>query len=132
MEAAGRAHRRALDSRTQLRGLGFAFAVVNAAIRLLFAMGREQASARPRNCRRTVPLSLVGILHPHAYTLADLLPFAALGWLCLGAIAAGVLLARRPTSFETLGRVFMPAPGSQGGRRALRASRSASRPRGGM
>ena len=75
---------------------------------------------------------LWGILHPHAYTLADLLPFAALGWLCLGAIAAGVLRARRPASFKTLGRVFMPATDSQGGRRAPRASRSTSPPRGGM
>ena len=49
---------------------------------------------------------LWGILHPRARTLVDLLPFAALGWLCLGAIAAGVLRARRPASFETLGRVF--------------------------
>ena len=52
---------------------------------------------------------LWGILHPRARTLMDLLPFAALGWLCLGTIAAGVLRARRPTSFETLGRVFTPA-----------------------
>jgi amino acid transporter len=52
---------------------------------------------------------LWGILHPRARTLMDLLPFAALGWLCLGAITAGVLRARRPTSFETLGRVFTPA-----------------------
>jgi amino acid transporter len=52
---------------------------------------------------------LWGILHPRARTLVDLLPFAALGWLCLGTIAAGVLRARRPTSFETLGRVFTPA-----------------------
>jgi amino acid transporter len=49
---------------------------------------------------------LWGILHPRARTLVDLLPFAALGWLCLGAIVAGVLWARRPASFETLGRVF--------------------------
>jgi amino acid transporter len=49
---------------------------------------------------------LWGILHPRARTLVDLLPFAALGWLCLGAIAAGVLRARRPASLETLGRVF--------------------------
>ena len=33
----------------------------------------------------------------------------ALGWLCLGIIAAGVLRARRPASFETVGRVFTPA-----------------------
>jgi hypothetical protein len=52
---------------------------------------------------------LWGVLHPRARTLVDLLPFAALGWLCLGAIAAGVLRARRPASFETLGRVFTPA-----------------------
>ena len=39
---------------------------------------------------------LWGIVHPSAYTLVNLLPFAALGWLCLGVIAAGVLRARRP------------------------------------
>ena len=52
---------------------------------------------------------LWGILHPRAYTLVNLLPFAALGWLCLGAVVAGVLSVRRPASFETLGRVTMPA-----------------------
>ncbi len=52
---------------------------------------------------------LWGVLHPHARALMDLLPFAALGWLCLGAIAAGVLRTRRPASFEALGRVFVPA-----------------------
>lgn len=31
-----------------------------------------------------------------AYTLVNLLPFVALGWLCLGVIAAGVLRAKRP------------------------------------
>ncbi len=51
---------------------------------------------------------LWGILHPRAYTLVNLLPFVALGWLCLGAVVAGVLRARRPASFETLGKVFMP------------------------
>jgi amino acid transporter len=51
---------------------------------------------------------LWGILHPPAYTLVNLLPFVALGWLCLGVIAAGILRIRRPASFETLGRVFMP------------------------
>jgi amino acid transporter len=51
---------------------------------------------------------LWGILHPRARTLVDWLPFAALGWLCLGVIAVGVLRARRPASFETLGRVFTP------------------------
>jgi LuxR family transcriptional regulator, maltose regulon positive regulatory protein len=38
---------------------------------------------------------LWGILRPPAYTLMNLLPFMALGWLCLGAIAAGVLHSRR-------------------------------------
>ena len=52
---------------------------------------------------------LWGILRPPAYTLVNLLPFAALGWLCLGVIAAAVLRARRPASFQALGRVFMPA-----------------------
>jgi hypothetical protein len=33
----------------------------------------------------------------------------ALGWLCLGGIAVGVLRSRRPASFETLGRVVAPA-----------------------
>jgi amino acid transporter len=50
---------------------------------------------------------LWGILRPPAYTLMNLLPFAALGWLCIGAIAAGVLRARRPATFEALGTVFM-------------------------
>jgi hypothetical protein len=52
---------------------------------------------------------LWGILDPPTYTLVNLLPFAALGWLCLGVIAAAVLKARRPASFQALGRVFMPA-----------------------
>jgi amino acid transporter len=52
---------------------------------------------------------LWGIIHPRAYTLVNLLPFAALGWLCLGVIAAGVLRARRPVNLEALGRVFTPA-----------------------
>ena len=196
-----------IDLVVVLTGLGFAIAVVNAAIRVLFAMGREQAlpASLARLSSRQTPavsigcvavlalvlglpltyadggartfgylagaggLSIVlvylavniaairafrtefrdqfrlwrhllvpataavlflfplwGILHPHARTLADLLPFAALGWLGLGAIAVGVLRARRPESFETLGRVFMPATDSQA------ASRSTSRPRDGV
>ena len=67
------------------------------------------ASAHPRHGRRDLPVPPWGILHPPAYTLVNLLPFTALGWLCLGVIAAAVLRARRPASFETLGRVFMPA-----------------------
>ena len=50
-----------------------------------------------------------GILRPPAYTLMGVLPFMALGWLCVGAIAAGFLRTRRPAAFKTLGRVFMPA-----------------------
>jgi amino acid transporter len=52
---------------------------------------------------------LWGILHPRTHRLMDLLPFVALGWLCLGVIAARVLRSRRPASFEALGRVFAPA-----------------------
>ena len=52
---------------------------------------------------------LWGILHPRAYTLVNVLPFLALGWLCLGVIAAGVLRATRPASLEALGSVFTPA-----------------------
>jgi amino acid transporter len=54
---------------------------------------------------------LWGILHPSAYTLVNLLPFVALGWLGLGAVAAAVLRSRRPASFKTLGRGFMPSEG---------------------
>ena len=173
-----------------LTGLGFVIASLNAAIRVLFAMGREQAlpGSLARLSRRQTPvvsigcvavltlllglpltyadggartfgylagaggLSVVlvylavniatirafrtefrtefrlwrhllvpvtaavlfmfplwGILHPRAHKLVDLLPFGALGWLGLGGIAAGVLRARRPETFEALGRVFMPA-----------------------
>ena len=172
-----------------LTGLGFVIAVFNAAIRILFAMGREQVlpGSLARLSRRHTPvvaigcaavltlalglpltylkggtrafaylagagaLSIVliylavnvatirafrtefrgqfrlwrhlllpaaaavlflfplwGILHPRAYTLVNLLPFAALGWLCLGVIAAVVLHARRPANLEALGRVFTP------------------------
>jgi amino acid transporter len=52
---------------------------------------------------------LWGILHPRAYTLVNLLPFAALGWLCLGVIAAGILRAKRPANLGALGRVFTSA-----------------------
>ena len=52
---------------------------------------------------------LWGILHPHAHQVADLLHFTALGWLAVGVIVAAILRTRRPESFETLGRVFVPA-----------------------
>jgi amino acid transporter len=173
-----------------LTGLGFVIAAVNAAIRILFAMGREQAlpvSLARLSSRHTpvvaiggvalltvvlglpltyfsggvrtfgylagagglsvvlvylavnmaairafrtefrtefrpgrhllVPatavvlllLPLWGILHPRTHDLASLLPFAALGWLCIGIVTASILRIRRPAGFETLGRVFMPA-----------------------
>ena len=49
----------------------------------------------------------------------NLLPFTALGWLCLGVIAAAVLRARRPASFQALGRVFMPADEEAGSSKDL-------------
>ena len=52
---------------------------------------------------------LWGIIRPPAYTLVNLLPFTGLGWLCLGAIAAAVLRARRPAAFAALGGEFTPA-----------------------
>jgi hypothetical protein len=51
---------------------------------------------------------LWGIIHPYAYTLVNLLPFIALGWLALGIIAVRILRARRPASFQELGRDFLP------------------------
>ena len=56
---------------------------------------------------------LWGILRPRHHTLADLLPFAALGWLGLGAVAVGVLRARRPAGLERLGRVFIQPTDNQ-------------------
>ena len=52
---------------------------------------------------------LWGILHPQAYTLTSVLPFIALGWLGMGAIAVGVLRVRRPETFAALGRTAMAA-----------------------
>ena len=52
--------------------------------------------------------SLWGIIHPNAYTLVNLLPFTALGWLALGIIAVSTLRARRPASLQALGKVFLP------------------------
>jgi len=179
-----------IDLVVVLTGLGFVIAASNAAIRVLFAMGREHALPGPlarlsgrqtpvvaigfiavltlalglpltvaygaattagyliaagglavvlvyftgnvavirafrtefRDEFRPVPHLLIpaiagviflfplwGIIHPRAYTLVNLLPFAALGWLALGVIVAAVLRARRPESFQTLGKVFMPS-----------------------
>ena len=47
-------------------------------------------------------------LFPGAYTLANLLPFISLGWLLIGAIAAGILRARRNARFRALGRAVAP------------------------
>jgi len=52
---------------------------------------------------------LWGILHPRTHRLVDLLPYAALAWLCIGAVTAGALWARRPAGLQALGRVFLPA-----------------------
>ena len=51
---------------------------------------------------------LWGILFPGAYTLANLLPFISLGWLLIGALAAGILRARRPVTFQALGGAVAP------------------------
>ena len=45
---------------------------------------------------------------PPAYTLMGVLPFTALGWLRIGAIAAGLLRSRRPATLKTLGRAPIP------------------------
>jgi amino acid transporter len=181
-----------IDFVVVLAGLGFVIATFNVAIRVLFAMGREQVlpGALTRLSRRRTPVIAIacvaafalilglpltwryggvrtfgyiagagglavvlvylavniavirafrtefrdefrvwrhlivpaaaavlflfplwGILHPRARQLADLLHFTALGWLGLGVIVAVILRARRPSAFETLGRVFMPADG---------------------
>ena len=54
---------------------------------------------------------LWGIVHPRAYTLVNLLPFIALGWLCLGIIVSRVLRARQPAIFQALGEAYMPSEG---------------------
>jgi hypothetical protein len=56
---------------------------------------------------------LWGILFPSAYTLMNLLPFLAFGWLAIGVVVAIVLRARRPTTLQALGRSFPPAETSQ-------------------
>ena len=53
---------------------------------------------------------LWGILFPGSYTLTNLLPFIAFGWLLAGVIAAAVLRARRPATFAALGRSRSPGP----------------------
>ncbi|HEY6312767.1 MAG TPA: APC family permease [Streptosporangiaceae bacterium] len=51
---------------------------------------------------------LWGIVFPGPYTLMNLLPFIALGWLLAGVIAVGILRARRPGTYETLGKGVQP------------------------
>jgi len=51
---------------------------------------------------------LWGILRPPAYTLMNLLPFVALGWLLLGLAAAAVRRARRPASVPAADQVTAP------------------------
>jgi amino acid transporter len=59
---------------------------------------------------------LWGIIRPPAYTVVNLLPFTALAWLALGAVAAAVLHARQPARFRALGQTYLPAePGGQHG-----------------
>ena len=186
-----------IDLVVLIAGLGFVIAAVNAAIRVLFAMGREQAlpGTLARLSGRQTPVVAIGVLavvtlalglpltyadgggpatgylfaagglavvlvyltgnlavirafrtefrdqfnavrhllipaiavviflfplwgiiHPRAYTLVNLLPFIALGWLALGIIVARVLRTRRPAIFQTLGKVFMPGEGQPAGR----------------
>jgi len=68
-----------------LAGLSFVVASVNAAIRVMYTMGRERA----------VPGSL------------GRLSFISLGWLLIG-VLAGILRARRPVTFQALGRAVAP------------------------
>ncbi len=56
---------------------------------------------------------LWGILFPGPYTLMNLLPFTAFGWLLVGAVAAAILRTRRPAVFQRLGRVTVPREVSQ-------------------
>ena len=100
-----------IDRVVVLTGLGFATAAVNAAIRnvaVIRACQALAAPAHPGSGRAVVPVPAVGILRPPAYTLMGVLPFMALGWLCVGAIAAGFLRTRR-RRLQDAGRVFMPA-----------------------
>jgi hypothetical protein len=62
---------------------------------------------------------LLGLVDPHADTLVNLLPFGTLGWLGLGIIAVGVLRARQPATFQTLGKVFMPGESQPNSSRPL-------------
>jgi amino acid transporter len=56
---------------------------------------------------------LWGILFPGPYTLMNLLPFIAFGWLLAGAGAAAIVRIRRPTVFRRLGQVAAPGEGRQ-------------------
>ena len=64
------------------------------------------AAARPRS---DTSRASGGCRFPGDYTLTNLLPFIAFGWLLAGVIAAAVLRARRPATFATLGESSSPA-----------------------
>ena len=189
-----------IDLAVVLTGLSFVVGAINAAIRILFTMGREQALPAPlaRLSRRRTPVVAIGvlavitvviglpltavygggptfgylagigslpvvliyfavniavirafrtefrdefrlgrhllipatacvvflfplwgILFPGAYTLVNLLPFIAFGWLLLGAVAAVVLRRRRPATFKALGRTVPPGERERGAGSAL-------------
>ena len=59
---------------------------------------------------------------PGTGNLVNLLPYLAIGWLCLGVVVYGVRRLRRPTSFETLGRVFMTSTSFDSGDADLAAA----------
>jgi amino acid transporter len=56
---------------------------------------------------------LWGILFPGPYTLVNLLPFIAFGWLLAGVMAAAILRTRHPAVFSRLGRPAAPEEGRQ-------------------
>jgi len=53
---------------------------------------------------------LWGILFPGSYTLTNLLPLIAFGWLLVGVIAGAVLRAGRPATFAALGKSSSAGP----------------------
>jgi len=51
---------------------------------------------------------LWGVVHPRTHMLVDLLPFAAFGWLGIGAVVLWFLKVRSPTRADMIGRVLAP------------------------